>query len=100
MASRLSLHEELKLFADYVYFQPPRSTEIKYDCIRYSKDGMFKQNANNKAYMNVNRYQVIFITKNPDSDIPDKIIEHFPMCTFDRFYTADGLNHFVFTLYY
>jgi hypothetical protein len=39
------------------------------------------------------------IDRNPDSELPDKVIE-LPLCKFDRFYTADNLNHTVFTLFF
>lgn len=39
------------------------------------------------------------IDKNPDSIIADKV-ESLKMCSFDRHYTADNLNHFVYNLYY
>ena len=100
MASRLKLHEEFCeiLGTRNVYFQPPSS--MKYPCIKYSISDKDKINANNRLYRSMNQYTVIVIDKDPDSEIPDKILNHFPMCSFDRFYTADNLNHTVLTLYY
>lgn len=102
MASRLKLHEELCELMNNgnVYFQPPASVSLKYDCIKYSLSGIAAEHANNHNYMSTNKYEVIVITRNPDSDIPNKILNHFPMCRFDRPYTVDNLNHFVLTLYY
>lgn len=107
MASRLELHDE---FIDIlgsrneqesrVYFQPPASKLMKYPCIRYSKVSPSVQRANNKIYKNTNCYEVMVIDTNPDSNIPDKILNHFQMCRWDRTYTADNLNHTVLTLYY
>lgn len=107
MASRLELHNG---FIDIlgsgtesesrVYFQPPASKLMKYPCIRYSKSAPNTIRANNKVYKNTNCYEVIVIDPNPDSDIPNKILEHFQMCRLDRVYTADNLNHTVFTIYY
>lgn len=100
--SRLKLHEELCkiLGSRYVYFQPPESLKLKYPCIVYSRSNPNKRNANDAMYMSTNKYEGIVIDHDPDSEIPDKIVEHFPMCTLDRVYTSDNLNHFSFTLYY
>lgn len=102
MASRLSLHEELckVLGTRYVYFQPPESLKLDYPCVIYSRSSPRKHNANDKLYMSTNRYEGTVIDYDPDSKIPDKIVNHFPMCTLDRSYISDKLNHFTFTLYY
>ena len=107
MVSRLKLHEE---FIDIlgsrteeesrVYFQPPASKLMKYPCIRYSKSNPSVKRANNKIYNSVDRYEVIVIDPNPDSVIADNILSHFQMCSIDRRYTADNLNHTVLILYY
>jgi len=102
MASRLNLHEELceLLGTRYVYFQPPTSVEMKYPCIRYSKSGNTVKHADDRIYTGMNRYDGIVIDYDPDSEIPDRILYHFPMCSLGNGYVADNLNHFPFTLYY
>lgn len=83
-----------------VYFQPPESLKMEYECIRYSRTGVNVQRANNGVYVTANKYEVIVIDYDPDSKIPDKILERFPMCTFDRAYVSDNLYHTALTLYY
>lgn len=102
MASRLELHEELCdiLGSRNVYFQPPESIKLNYPCIIYSKSGIYANNANDNTYKKVNQYSLTVIDQDPDTDIPDKIIDHFNMCSFDREYTSDYLNHYVLNLYY
>ena len=102
MASRLELHEELCKILETrnVYFQPPESLKMQYPCIRYSMSGVDTKRANNAAYRNTNQYEVIVIDKSPDSTIFEKIIARFPMCRYNRWYTADNLNHYVLTLYF
>ena len=102
MASRLELHEELceLLGTRNVYFQPPESIKLSYPCIKYSKTGVDKRNANNRPYKSINEYGIIVIDPNPDSDIPDRILNHFSMCRFDRAYASDNLNHTSLTLNY
>ena len=45
-------------------------------------------------------YEIIIIDSDPDGNIYEKIPAHFPMCRFNREYTADDLNHYVFTIFY
>ena len=102
MASRLELHEEFCniLGNRNAYFQPPASIKLNYPCIVYSISSVNKQNANDKMYKSMNEYKVVVIDSDPDSEIPSKIIAHFPMCRFDRTYTSDNLNHSALSLYY
>lgn len=101
MERRLQLQSELEeiLCSKCVYFQPPSSVKLSYPCIVYSLADMDVKRANNNLYLNKKCYTVTVIDEDPDSDIPDRIIE-LPLCSFDRFYPADNLNHWVFTLYY
>ena len=82
-----------------VYFQPPSTLKMQYPCIRYERDAANTEFAGNKPYRYTKRYQVMVITRESDSPIPDKIAE-LPMCTFDRWYAAENLNHDVFNLYF
>lgn len=102
MASRLNLQTELEMIlgSRNVYFQPPESVKMKYDAIRYSLGGKNLLHADNRIYRITNRYDGVVITYDPDSKIPDAILEHFKMCSFGSPYTKDNLNHFPFTLYY
>lgn len=102
MGTRLELHEELCaiLGSSNVYFQPPGSVMMQYPCIRYSIARVDKRNANDKAYMHTVGYDVTVIDADPDSEIPMKILTHFPMCSLDREYASNNLNHNVLTLYY
>lgn len=101
MSSRLELHEKLRtlLGSAYVYFQPPESVKLVYPCIVYGLDDMDTKHADDKIYLNKKRYSIIVIDKNPDSVIPDKMLA-LPLCSFSRFYTADNLNHWAFSLYF
>lgn len=82
-----------------VYFQPPENIKLQYPCIMYSRTSGDTQFANNAPYIMHKRYQIIIMDKDPDSIIPDKVAM-LPMCIFDRSYTADNLNHYVYNIYY
>lgn len=81
------------------YFQPPASIQMEYDCIRYVRSKISTDYANNRPYNLHDCYQLTLIYRDPDSDLPHKIAM-LPMCVHDRNYTADNLNHDVFTIYY
>lgn len=100
---RLKLHAELVEILGIeknVHFQPPETVKLKYPCIIYKRSNSDSQFADNKTYLNRVRYDVTLIDSDPDSDLPDKMIAHFPLCTENRAFTNDNLNHFSFNLYY
>ena len=101
MAPRLQLQEllEFTLGSSNVYFQPPANVQMQYPCIVYKRDNADTKFAGNSLYRHIKRYQVTYIDRNPDSNVPDKIAA-LPLCSFNRFFTADGLNHDVFNIYF
>lgn len=101
MAQRLDLHALLVsiLGSNNVYFQPPPNVQMVYPCIVYRRDDIDTDFADNVPYSKRKRYQVTVIDRDPDSETPDKVLD-LPTCIFDRFYTADNLNHDVFKLYF
>lgn len=101
MASRLNLHELLGNIpgVSKVYFQPPESVKLIYPCIIYERNNIRTFQADDDLYNYKKSYTITVIDKNPDSAIPDEL-EKLRYCTIDRFYTADNLNHWIFTIYY
>jgi hypothetical protein len=101
MAQRLELHAILTqlLETDQVYFQPPPTAQMKYPCIVYRREFQLTEFADDNPYSIAKRYLVTVIDRDPDSSIPDKISQ-LPLCIYDRFYTADNLNHDVFKLFF
>lgn len=99
MAPRLQLHDVLGAICENAYFQPPQNVQMKYPCIVYQRMGSDPDHADNGLYRHAKRYQVTVIDRNPDSELPDQV-EGLPMCSFDRFYAADNLNHWVLNLFF
>lgn len=97
----LRLQEKLKKIPGVkdAYFQPPPSVKMKYPCIRFSLDDDWTLYADNQRYSTRWRYSVVVIDRDPLSEIPIKVMDAFRHVGFDRFYTADNLNHYVMTLY-
>lgn len=99
MGSRLELQTLLEGITQYVYFQPPATVSMQYPCIVYHRDYAYVDFADNSPYKRCKRYVVTIIDRNPDSTIPDQIAE-LPMCTFQRYFAKDNLNHDVYNLYF
>lgn len=98
---RLDLHYILCdiLGSGHVYFQPPESVKLKYPCVIYKLDDMDMNYADDLVYTHKRQYTITFIDKDPDSLVHEKILK-MPYCAFERYYAADNLNHWVYTLYY
>ena len=101
MASRLKLQTLLeKIMGNRnVYLQPPSNLNMSYPAIRYELNSTDNTHSNNQVYSQNTSYKITLIDRDPDSDCA-KEISKLPKCAFNRFYTADNLNHWVYTLYY
>lgn len=101
MAPRLDLQQMLKtiLGSDHVYFQPPPTVQMSYPAIVYKLDDIPKKTAGNSVYKVDRKYQITVIDRNPDSEVYDALIR-MPRSTFERHFIAEGLNHFVLTLFF
>ena len=101
MANRLDLHEKLKelLGNTNVYYQPPSNQIMHYDAIRYSLSRKDTRFADDRRYKNMNCYELIVITRLPDPEVVEKILE-LPYSSLGRPYVSDNLNHYPITLYF
>lgn len=108
--TRLDLQFELETLINStnVKFQPKsnvtdsneQSLSLKYPCILYSRVSADVKHADNKPYRITPRWQIVHISKTFNEQIIYDMLEHFPMCTFDREYKADNLYHHIFYIYY
>lgn len=85
--------------SENVYFQPPETVKMKYPCIVYELETVNTNFADNILYLYKDRYKVTVIDKDPDSEIADEISK-LQYCVFDRHFTLDNLNHFVYLIYH
>jgi hypothetical protein len=101
MGTRLELQTLLEsiLGSGNVYFQPPETIKMNYPCIIYKRNKDNTDFADNKPYNHTKRYSVTVVDRNPDSLVPDKIAM-LPMCLFDRHLQVNGLNHYIYNLYF
>lgn len=98
---RLSLHSKLItiLGSTNVAFQPPTSIVLNYPCIVYKLDTIEGVHANGARYLGTKRYLITIIDKNPDTLLPDKILE-LPYSTFEDHFTINNLNHYICSLHW
>lgn len=101
MRSRTELQTLLESLMDNknVYFQPPDKLTINYPAIVYSLNNIKSEHADDRVYFFSKKYSVVLIDKNPDSGFVNKLVQ-LPLCSFDRHYKKDNLNHWTFSLYY
>ena len=108
---RISLQEELEdLLRDKlailddgspaIYFQPPENVKLKYPCLIYSRDTDYFRHANDTPYFIKPQYEVTIISRDPDNNIADIVVEHFKYCRHNRRFMADNLIHDSLGLYY
>lgn len=72
---------------------------MKYPCIVYSLCGIAFDHADDISYRSKISYKLTYISKTPCDKTVEEIAR-LPMCRFDRFYAAEGLNHYVYILYF
>lgn len=101
MDRRLLLHEKLSAIPGVkaAYFNSPGNTRMNYPCVLYSRTGERVRFASNGRYITRDRYTVTVIDRDPDSKILPYVRE-LPFYSFDRYYPADGLSHFVGSIYF
>jgi len=98
--NRLILHQRLVdiLGSKEVYFQAPVNIRMSYPAIVYQLYDIRTKKADNRTYNKMKRYQITYITKDPDSEVIDKI-EAMLYTSFDRFFVVEQLNHYNYTTY-
>lgn len=99
MVPRDPLQSILETIVDNVYFQPPEDLRMVYPAIRYERARADSAFADNIPYRTTKQYQLILISRSPDNVAFESLIA-LPMCSHERFYVADNLNHDVFNIYF
>ncbi len=86
------------LGSENVYFDPPESAKIEYPAIIFSREKIWKTEADNVGYLFNDRFEVKFIRKTESGDIVDKLLM-LPYCEHNRSYKASDMYHDAFTFY-
>jgi hypothetical protein len=101
MAPREQLQSKLETIMGNtnVYFQPPENVQMAYPAIVYERDRAYAEHADNIPWCITKQYQLTYISRTPDDPAFDALAA-LPMCTHERFFAADDLNHDVFNIYF
>lgn len=97
LKNRKELHDKLITICPNVYYQPPSNVKMTYPCIRYEVSQGQNWYADNQKYHQWMDYQIMVISRDPDSDIPRNILE-LPYSHMENHYVAENLHHSVITL--
>lgn len=102
MGDRLNLQAKLEeiLGSRNVYFQPPASLLMQYPAIRYELKDIQTKSANNSTMYSMSTgYECTYISKDPAGEDFLQSILQIPYCKFGRYYRAENLHHYTFTIY-
>lgn len=102
MRSRLELHAVLcdVLGSSDVYFRPPEQQRMRHPCIIYDLAQIEIRHADNAVYLQRPKYDITYVTDNPDLDeVHDKLVS-LPYCRFAGSHTSDGLEHKRYEIYF
>lgn len=85
-----------------VYYQPPSTERLVYPCLIYTLEKINTRYANGNRYLSVPLYTLLLIDYDPESIIQKEIMDLRGDChvKFNRYYTADNLNHWSYDLYF
>lgn len=110
MKTRYDLHDELVRIlsealnirqkdarARVFFIKPPSTVNPQYPRIVYSLPQIKTKSADNKVYQKSAQYQITVIDQNPDTKIPEELVEQLN-CAFVTSYTADNLCHFIYSI--
>lgn len=99
---RTDLHQKIVdiLGSGSVYYQPPATIKLRYPCIIYELESPEPKRADDTIFIYDKSYSVTLIYEDPDSTLVDAFEHSFEYIRHNRHYTADNLNHDVFTVYW
>ena len=98
---RLKLHEILEeiLGSSHVYYQPPETVKLIYPCIIYEHTYESVRHADDMPYSSHSIYRVTSISRDPESEVPDRI-GLLRGASFEQHFIVDNLHHYVYRIRY
>ena len=97
---RLDLQRELTKIAPKAWYQKLPSNQVSYPCFIYKAETPETVRADNKVYVLMPRYEILYISKTEDDWIWEKMLTTFEYCSAGRKYVSDNLYHYPFTVNY
>ena len=99
ISTRIELQRYLEsvLGSRNVYFEPPETLKMKYPCFVYNLSRMNPTKADNLPYRVTQEYDVQYITREPEVDIPMRFA-YSKRFTGGQHFVADGMHHFNYSI--
>lgn len=97
---RLRLQSELRELAPKAWYQKPPDNKMTYPCFVYKAVEPVQIKADNRNYLLLPRYEVLYISAVEDDDIWNRMDEKFEHMSVGRKYVSDNLYHYPFTITY
>ena len=73
---------------------------MRYPCFVYKAVEPETVRADNRVYVLMPRYEILYITQTEDDSIWEKMTSTFEYCSCGRKYVSDNLYHYPFTVNY
>ncbi len=80
-----------------IYLSPP--SRLSYPCIVVSESRHDNRYGDGIKYSKHKMYSLTIIDPDPLSDIPN-LVNDLQYCEFERYYTVNGLNHWIYNIFY
>lgn len=99
LSTRIELQRYLErvLGSKNVYFEPPETLKMRYPCIVYNLSRMNPTNADNLSYRVSQEYDIQYITREPEVDIPMRLA-YTKRFRAGQHFVADGMHHFNYSV--
>lgn len=97
---RLQLQAELLELAPHAWYQKPPNNQMRYPCFVYKAIEPTLVRADNKAYVLMPRYEILYISNVENDEIWETMVNRFEYCSVGRKYVSDNLFHYPFTVNY
>ena len=97
---RLQLQQELLTLAPKAWYQKPPSNRMTYPCFVYKALEPETVRADNRVYILMPKYEILYISETENDEIWDKMTDKFEYISVGRKYVSDNLYHYPFTINY
>jgi hypothetical protein len=98
--SRLDFQRELRKHAPAAHYMRPAGNKMDYPCFVYKSIEPRQIRADNRNYLTIPGYEVLYISETENEGIVEEMTAAFPFCSAGAPYIADDLFHYPFTIYY
>ena len=86
--------------APMAWYQKPTGNRMSYPCFIYKAVEPETVRADNRVYVLMPRYEILYISQTEDDSIWEKMVNAFEYCSVGRKYVSDNLYYYPFTVNY